>query len=259
MHGKTALAIVGAAAIGRVSAGDAPETSGNPPNVIYRATIEKPGFADADLPGELMGSIFAQAPPGGRGVVFRAEFENLPLEGGPFTYHLHKAAVPEDGNCTAALSHLDPYGAGAEVKCDASKPETCEVGDLSGKHGAIKSAPFSSEYHDLYASTKEGDEAYFGDLSFVLHYANSTRLACANFKREASSTPYPTGGHPNSTVIPTYSQTRSPTAAPTGEPTEEPTEEPTGEPTTPGSAAAQMSKWSVPAMVFGAAAVAFGL
>ena len=56
---------------------------------------------------------------------------------GPFGYHIHDQPVPKDGNCNATLAHLDPYGRGPTPPCDSAKPETCEVGDLSGKHGKI--------------------------------------------------------------------------------------------------------------------------
>ena len=295
MHAKTTLALLSAAALGR-AATDAPETSDNPPSVVYKAEIKDVFFADAVLPGDLKGHITAQAPKDGKGVKFDVHFENLPEEGGPFStyshtlerdvalrytretrftntnlpiaYHLHKAAVPSDGNCTATLTHLDPYEAGAEIKCNKDKPETCEVGDLSGKHGAIDDTSYEESYLDLYASTNVADAGYFGDLSFVIHYENSTRLACANFVKEHSK-PHPTPGH-NSTVTlrPTSNPTGSkPTGAKptTSEPATEPTGEPSGEPAepeptdTPESGAAQLSFLSGTAMLLGAAALAFGL
>lgn len=71
------------------------------------------------------------------------------------------------------------------------KPQTCEVGDLAGKHGKIESDPYEKHYVDMYASTNPDSEAFFGDLSFVLHYANSTRLTCANFERKVKPVPTP--------------------------------------------------------------------
>jgi len=256
MHRKATFALLSAAAIGQVAAGEAPETSGNPPNVVYKATVDKAWFPDAVLPGPLKASISAKAPSDGEGVKFNVHFDNLPEEGGPFTYHLHRKAVPADGNCTEASSHLDPYGAGAEIKCDKSAPETCEVGDLSGKYGAIESSPYHASYHDLYAATKEGDEAFFGDLSFVLHYANSTRLACANFVKQEVA-PNPTDCHPPNSPVPTGTPT--PTGPPGSDPTGPPDSDPTAPVPPPSDGAAQMSILSIPAMLLGAAAVAFGL
>jgi hypothetical protein len=36
-------------------------------------------------------------------------------------------------------------------------------------------------FTDKYLSLTPGNPAYIGDKSFVLHYANKTRIACANF------------------------------------------------------------------------------
>lgn len=102
-------------------------------------------------------------------------------------YHIHEEPVV-DGNCTSTLAHLDPYHRGETPACDASKPESCQVGDLSGKYGKITSDPFLAEYFDLYTSLKPGSPAFFGNRSIVVHYANKTRLTCANFaKLQASS------------------------------------------------------------------------
>jgi hypothetical protein len=177
---------------------------------VYKATLPD---------GPVSGSISAVAATDGEGIAFTVNIDGLTV-GGPWTYHLHKAPVPADGNCTATLSHLDPFGAGATVPCNPDTPELCEVGDLSGKYGKIESSPFSAEYTDPFASTKEGDVSFFGDKSFVIHYANSTRLACANFvlvdEEEdcPGSEPSHTPGGNSTTLIP--SPTGGPTAGPTG-------------------------------------------
>ena len=99
-------------------------------------------------------------------------------------YHLHELPVPEDGNCTATKAHLDPYKRGEDPICDKSQPNTCQVGDLSGKHGDIPTLPgFSANYTDDFVSLIPGTPAFMGDKSFVLHFPNKTRIACANFKR----------------------------------------------------------------------------
>lgn len=58
-------------------------------------------------------------------------------ETGPFGYHIHDQPVPADGNCTGTKAHLDPFIRGQVPDCDNQHPATCEVGDLSGKHGKI--------------------------------------------------------------------------------------------------------------------------
>lgn len=103
----------------------------------------------------------------------------------PTAYHLHVDPVPVNGNCTATLAHLDPYIRGEATSCDKSAPETCQVGDLSGKHGAIPGDvdEWETSYVDLYASTVEGLGAFFGNRSIVFHYPNKTRITCASFEK----------------------------------------------------------------------------
>lgn len=88
-----------------------------------------------------------------------------------------------DGNCTATLAHLDPYIRGEATPCDKTAPETCQVGDLSGKYGDIPGDvdEWEMSYVDLYASTVEGLGAFFGNRSIVFHYPNKTRITCASF------------------------------------------------------------------------------
>lgn len=100
---------------------------------------------------------------------------------GPFIYHIHAAPVPEDGNCTAALKHLDPANRGEKPPCSGADPASCQVGDLSGKYGNITDTEFNASYGDLFLSTDLESPAFFGDKSVVIHTNNATRIACANF------------------------------------------------------------------------------
>lgn len=102
-------------------------------------------------------------------------------------YHLHVDPVPQNGNCTATLAHLDPFIRGETPPCDSKLPETCQVGDLSGKHGAIPAGQvsFETSYTELYASTLDGIGAFFGNRSIVFHYPNKTRITCASFQKAA--------------------------------------------------------------------------
>lgn len=118
-------------------------------------------------------------------------------------YHLHVKPAT-GGNCTATLGHLDPTHRMDQPPCDASKPETCQVGDLSGKYGKITTDPFTAEFTDPYTSLEPGNPAFFGNASFVIHYANATRLTCADFSKSETSEPsqpdcsggaQPTGGN----------------------------------------------------------------
>jgi hypothetical protein len=106
----------------------------------------------------------------------------------PFSvYHIHVDAVPSDGNCTKTLAHLDPFLRGEDPPCDARFPQTCQVGDLSGKHGKITSDPFEVTYYDQFASTNGDLGAFFGNRSFVVHFPNKTRITCGNFAQADSS------------------------------------------------------------------------
>lgn len=78
---------------------------------------------------------------------------------------------------------MDPFQRGDKPACDSSDTASCQVGDLSGKYGKITHDPFTAEFVDPFTSTTEGAPAFFGDRSFVIHYANGTRLTCANFAK----------------------------------------------------------------------------
>lgn len=117
----------------------------------------------------------------GKGVDFEVSIKSVTGSLAPAGYHIHDA--PVSGDCGTTLAHLDPYQRGATPVCDATKPETCEVGDLAGKHGKIDVVPYTKSYNDLYASLKPGIGAFFGNRSIVIHAGDEakTRIACANF------------------------------------------------------------------------------
>jgi hypothetical protein len=182
MRAQALATVLLSAYAGQAVAQDAPRVNDNPPGVGFKATFpEEPFFKEAAIEGNVKGEIYAQATDSGQGVKFKVKFSNLPKEGGPFTYHIHVDPVPANGNCTATLAHLDPFARGEDPPCDPKDPASCQVGDNSGKHGKITSDPYEAEYIDYYASTKEGIGAFFGNRSIVFHYANKTRITCANF------------------------------------------------------------------------------
>lgn len=59
-------------------------------------------------------------------------------------YHVHQNNVT-NGNCSSAGGHLDPYGNGGAT-CNSDDQASCEVGDLSGKHGTVPGTTFSAKY-----------------------------------------------------------------------------------------------------------------
>ncbi|KAK2626561.1 hypothetical protein QTJ16_003736 [Diplocarpon rosae] len=185
MH-PSILAVVAAAMLTLASAqsttepitgvrGNATIVVNNPVGKVYVAVLPEQEWNNPQDPrGNVKGSISATANPDGIGVSFAVKFENLPTSGGPFP-------------------------------CDASLPQTCQTGDLSGKHGKITQDPFVASYSDGFASTLEGIGAFFGNRSFVIHFANKTRITCANFALEATNTSTPTTlptGSPNTTTTP---------------------------------------------------------
>lgn len=120
---------------------------------------------------------------GGSGVNVAVNFTGFPSEAsyGPFVYHIHALAVPADGNCSATMGHLDPTDRGEYYPCNVGAPATCQVGDLSGKHGNITASTFVAQYADPFLSTDPSSPAFFGDKSVVIHTENATRITCANF------------------------------------------------------------------------------
>ncbi|MDC6271975.1 superoxide dismutase family protein, partial [Acetobacter pasteurianus] len=132
---------------------------------------------------EISGTIkFSPASNGS--VLVSVDVSGLPSSGGPFPYHIHEALVPENGNCTATGGHFNPFNGSAS----ATEPAAKEVGDLAGRHGNITTtSDFKTEYVDNYLSLNPDSEAYFGNLSVVIHSSNNSRLTCANLESEESS------------------------------------------------------------------------
>ncbi|ESZ95863.1 hypothetical protein SBOR_3757 [Sclerotinia borealis F-4128] len=162
--------------------GNATIPENNPVGPIYVATLPDAEFFNPDDPrGNIKGSVSATGNPDGIGVQFQVQFSNLPTSGGPFIYHLHAHPVPTDGNCTGTLGHIDPFLRGETPSCNLSLPQTCQVGDLSGKHGKVISDPFQASFVDEFASTLPGLGSFFGNRSLTIHFGNATRITCANF------------------------------------------------------------------------------
>ncbi|KAK0748324.1 superoxide dismutase [Apiosordaria backusii] len=105
------------------------------------------------------------------GINYTIDITGLPEENGPYNYHIHVRAVPENGTCADTGLHLDSYVRGQEPPCEASLPATCEVGDLSGK------------FHDPYTATNVIQLGYIGNRAIVFHDKTSVRVACANIKK----------------------------------------------------------------------------
>lgn len=110
--------------------------------------------------------------------------------------------VPPNGNCMETGAHLDPFERGEMPPCNPDLPQTCQVGDLAGKHGAITSMPFRTTYTDDFTAVSKhipgtllaavvtdkkhlqtsDSLSFIGNLSVVVHFANLTRITCANLE-----------------------------------------------------------------------------
>jgi len=182
------VAIVGLASIVSAQSTVAPVTMNNPSSVMYMATIHSMhvNYAQLNFTGTMNGT----------GVMVSAAFQGISNpEDGPYLYHIHAKPIDTMGNCTTAGAHLDPYMRGEAPPCDPTMPQTCQVGDLSGKHGKVTlngETPYMTTYVDPYLSLVSSDPAYIGGLSVVVHFANKTRIGCANITMMSSSTYVPT-------------------------------------------------------------------
>ncbi|EER28022.1 hypothetical protein D8B26_006671 [Coccidioides posadasii str. Silveira] len=184
MHAKSLLAFTSLLSAGFAAAqtgrlGDADVTVGNSPAVVYEAELLDKNNTN------FRGTVLVSGSSDGVGVIYNVNFTGFPPFGGPFLYHVHDQPVPENGDCLGTLAHLDPYERGEMPKCDPSRPQTCQVGDLSGKFGDIEgvngSFSFQQQYHDPYSSVTYGLGSFVGNRSIVVHFANTTRINCGNF------------------------------------------------------------------------------
>jgi hypothetical protein len=183
----------------------APVVTDNRADALYEATL--PSRQNTTVRGWI--TLFA--PRQADGVKVHADFWGIPnnealgtyclpcfLHGltQPAAYYIHEDPVPADGDCYKTGDPFDPYRRGDKAACNMTSPQTCLIGDLSGKHGPIVTADnqgFETRYNDLYLSTEPGAPAYFGNRSIVVHrMSDHARLSCANFVLVAPS-PMPVG------------------------------------------------------------------
>ncbi|KAK4944175.1 Cell surface superoxide dismutase [Cu-Zn] 4 [Elasticomyces elasticus] len=175
---------------------DAPITQNNPEYATYQAVLQESN--------PVQGQITGVSNDNGTGVNFNVNFFGFPdASVGPFAYHIHEFAVPSDGNCTGTGGHLSPYGRNETPPCDTTRPETCQPGDLSGKHGAVadtaREKSFQVTYLELYVSSDPTSPTFFGNRSVVVHASNGTRLNCGNFTHQIATNATETVTAPSAT------------------------------------------------------------
>lgn len=160
-------------------AGAAPEVTDQPAGTRYIATLP--------MDKSTTGTIVIEAGPGGNGATIQVSINGLPSEGRPFLYHVHEKAVDSTGNCSTAGGHLDPYDNGG-TGCNTTDQASCEVGNLSGKHGKMTGPAFTASYVDEYVSITPGEQASVVERSIVVHFGNKTAITCANITLNGAST-----------------------------------------------------------------------
>lgn len=177
-----ALVYDGPPVIGYTGPGGNATVQSGLPAATYLATFPTTQF-DPNTGTLISGSIQASSVQGGTGVSFSINLSGIPdiATYGPIVYHIHELPVPADGNCTATMAHLDPTQRGELHSCEAPAPQTCQAGDLAGKHGNITASTWTVQYSDNFLSTVPGSPYFLGDKSVVIHTSNATRITCANF------------------------------------------------------------------------------
>ncbi|AEO70553.1 uncharacterized protein THITE_2122167 [Thermothielavioides terrestris NRRL 8126] len=136
MHVFSIIALLGAATLGATQGSNATTVTGklgDAKPVRNNPVIGETWVATFD--STVKGRVTAVAAT--VGINYTIDVQGLAVDKGPYKYHIHLHPVPESGNCTETGGHLDSYERGDTPPCDSSKPQTCEVGDLSGKYGTV--------------------------------------------------------------------------------------------------------------------------
>ena len=100
-------------------------------------------------------------------------------------YHVHvtpiNSSVTSGQECsqTSVGGHFNPRG--VVGTCNSSNPSTCEVGDLSGKHGNFSSLETVTTSYSDSTIVLSGVETIVG-RSIVIHKSDASRWVCANIK-----------------------------------------------------------------------------
>lgn len=149
------------------AAATAPQFLHNPKQVVAIADFPY-GFDKL-----VEGNIVFTAPDAGP-VNVHVDMTGLPAE--PVVYHVHHGSVPADGNCDALGAILDPFAGDAVCGADVAQ---CQVGNLSGKHGAGQGPIFEQKYVDSFLSLDTAASANIVGQSVAFHFANGTKFACA--------------------------------------------------------------------------------
>ncbi|ORZ35037.1 hypothetical protein BCR44DRAFT_40976 [Catenaria anguillulae PL171] len=197
---KTTLAAPTPFAPAAISALTVTIKNSNGPGTLQLTFTEKPASA---FPSSFF-TVLGGAPTPQSVVQFKAKAKGFPTDQ-KFNFHIHEAAV-DNGNCSSTKDHWDPLqahpkfrgGKKEDYKPVAGNWSTYELGDLSGKYGAIN-APANAtlalpNYVERKREAAEQEEellvvdptlttlAAFAKLSVVVHDGAGARVGCANFE-----------------------------------------------------------------------------
>jgi Cu/Zn superoxide dismutase len=96
-----------------------------------------------------------------------------------YAYHIHEKPVPSSGSCSETGGHLDPFNRTSSAVCTPTTPEKCEMGDLSGKWGKLKTnnrGVVDPVRHIDPTLSLNGEHSIIG-LSVVMHNSKGERIA----------------------------------------------------------------------------------
>ncbi|OTA35874.1 hypothetical protein BTJ68_04161 [Hortaea werneckii EXF-2000] len=118
--------------IAALSSPTASVVSDNPEGKVYSAVFPQPTSTSVVTIGS--------APNGSADVT--VNLNGLP-QPGPLSYTIHDNPIASVGSCDDVGGIFNPYHASTTAPCNADRPETCMVGDLSGKHGNAAAPGFT--------------------------------------------------------------------------------------------------------------------
>jgi Cu/Zn superoxide dismutase len=109
------------------------------------------------------------------------------VENNPNKWHVHKfpQATKDDCGPDSVGGHYNPLNVPLPYPSGSCVDGTCEVGDLSGKHGKITSATFKESYDDA-SLPLFGKNSVVG-RSIVIHASDGARMACADIAYPSSA------------------------------------------------------------------------
>ncbi|KAF9354095.1 hypothetical protein BGX26_008100 [Mortierella sp. AD094] len=129
-----------------------------------------------------------------------------------FEYHVHDFPVGANNSCAATGGHLDPANVGTLKPCDPKNLTSCQVGDMSGKHGNLIAANNDTgliatfSYIDTQLTFSGPLAGALLGRSVVIHN-NGTRVGCADLVVEGYVVP---AGNSTNGTNPTNGTTTTP-------------------------------------------------